>query len=371
MIKALGMISTNYRLDQSERLAENRPISATPFGGRYRLVDFPLSNLVNAGILTVGVILPYNMRPLMDHISAGKSWNLDRHSGGLFILPAVTPSLKPRLQKFCAQDFLSNIEFLTTEDAEIVVIADANHVANVDLAEVISFHERSGCRVTMVYQNDMLVHPYSEARLRMDEAGRILEIRRPPEEGVSELRSTFADIFVFDRSLLVEMLTTATNPEFRDLTDLVQANLSGLDVCGYEFTGYMREIFTVNDYHAISMELLRPQVKEEIFEGPNKIITKIKDSPPTKFRDHGEVRCAMISSGCLVDGKVESSIIFRNVILKRGSVVKNSVLMQRCVVGENCVLENVVLDKGIHVPENTVLRGQGATPIYVPKGTRL
>lgn len=371
MIRALGMISTNYRLNRSERLAEYRPISATPFGGRYRLLDFSMSNLVNAGIRTVGVVLPYNMRPLLDHISAGKSWNLDRHSGGLYMLPAVTPALKARVQKFCAKDYLANIEFLTADDAEIVVITDGNHVANVDLASIIATHEKSGCQVTLVYKKGLHTHPLVEAKLVLDETGQVRDIRRTVDEDTAGLNNTFADIFIFNRELLVQLLTTTTGLEFKDLLDLVRYNLNKMVVRSYEFTGYMREVFTVSDYHSASMDLLEPAIKAELFDGPNKIITKIKDSPPTKYRDHAEVSCAMISNGCRVDGEVDNSIIFRNVNLKKNCCIKNSVLMQSCIVGENCVLENVVLDKGIQVPDNTVLKAQGETPLYIPKGTKI
>lgn len=371
MIKALGMISTNYRLNRTERLAESRPISATPFGGRYRLLDFSMSNLVNAGIRTVGVILPYNMRPLLDHIAAGKAWNLDRHSGGLYMLPAVTPALKARVQKFCAKDFWANIEFLTVEDSEIVVITDGNHVANVDLQSIIASHESCGCQVTLVYKKGFKTHELVETKLVLDETGQVRDIKRSVDEDTSSLGNTFADIFIFDRELLVELLTTTTGLEFKDLMDLIKYNLHKLVARGYEFTGYMSEIFTVSDYHSVSMDLLEPEIKSQLFDGPNKIITKIKDSPPTKYRDNARVRCAMISNGCRVDGEVENSVVFRNVNLKKNCYVNNCVLMQSCTIGENCILENVVLDKGIHLPDNTVLKAQGETPLYVPKGTKI
>lgn len=287
------------------------------------------------------------------------------------MLPAVTPALKARVQKFCAKDFLANIEFLTAEDAEIVVITDGNHVANVDLATIIAAHEKCGCQVTLVYKKGLKTHPLVEAKLVLDETGQVRDIRRSVDEDTTSLNNTFADIFIFDRQLLVQLLTTTTGLEFKDLLDLVRYNLNKMVVRSYEFNGYMEEVFTVSDYHSVSMDLLEPAIKEELFDGPNKIITKIKDSPPTKFRDHADVRCAMISNGCRVDAQVENSVIFRNVNMKKNSLIKNSVLMQSCVVGENCILENVVLDKGIQIPDNTVLKAQGKTPLYVPKGTKI
>src|SRR5665647_594275 len=150
MLKAIGIISTNYRLNAIERLSENRPLSTVPFGCRYRLIDFALSNMVNAGIRSVGVLLPYRMRPLLDHLSAGKAWDLDRHSGGLFMLPSVTPALKPRVQMFCVRDVLANIEFLTTEDADVVIITASNYVFNMNYVKMLRNHEKKGADITLV-----------------------------------------------------------------------------------------------------------------------------------------------------------------------------------------------------------------------------
>lgn len=369
MIRTLGIISTNYRIGAKERLTESRPISAVPFGGRYRLLDFAMSNMVNAGIRTVGVVLPYNMRPLLDHIAAGKSWNLDRHSGGLFMLPAATPALKARTQMFCIKDILANIEFLTASDSDFVIITGSNNVANMDLGKIVDTHEKSGADITLVYKNGFQANSKVEAKLEMIETGQVCRIARTFDEEISDSQAVFADVFVFNRILLMNLVNTCTNTEFRDLLDVVGFNLEEYKVMGVEFKGYMKQIFTVSDYHQASLELLNPEVKKEIFDGEDKIITKIKDSPPTQYDDHAQVQHALISSGCRVDGEITNSIIFRNVTLKENCQVMNSVIMQNCVVGEYSILENVILDKGVKIPERTVLRAQGTTPIYVPKGT--
>lgn len=371
MIKALGIISTNYRISNKERLTEERPISAMPFGGRYRLMDFAMSNMVNAGIRTVGVVLPYNMRPLLDHIAAGKSWNLDRHSGGLFMLPAATPAVKGKLQMFCVKDFVANLEFLTAVDIEYVVISSGNIVANIDIEEILENHKKSGADVTMLYKRGLEVNEKAETRLEMIEDGRICGVKRKAEGEEGKSDAVFADLFVFNRIHLVDILSTCTNTEFKDLIDLVGFNLEEFFVKGTEFKGYMKQIFTVNEYHKVSMDLLDPIIKKEIFDGENKIITKIKDSPPTKYDQQAKVTNSLISSGCRVDGTIKNSIIFRNVKLKGNCQVMDSVVMQNCQIGTNSILENVILDKGVIIPDNTVLRAQGANPLYIPKGTKI
>lgn len=369
--KVIGMISTNYRIDAIERISENRPLSAVPFGGRYRLMDFSLSNMVNAGIRTVGIILPYRMRPFLDHIAAGKAWNLDRHSGGLFMLPSVTPALKPRVQLFCVKDFLANIEFISNEEADTVIITASNYVANMEFSDIIEKHREAKADVTLVYKNNLKGNPKAETRISMDETGQVDQMIRSDCVQDCQLPATFADVFVFNRVLLLELISRCRDAEFKDVTDLVESILGTHLVMGYEFKGYIKKIFKVNDYYEASMDLLDPDIKKELFDGENKIITKIKDSPPTRFEELADVRNSLISGGCRIDGQIENSVIFRNVAVQKNCQIRGSVVMQNCIVGENCVLENVILDKGIVIPDNTVLKAQDKNPMYLPKGTRV
>ena len=337
-----------------------------PFGGRYRLLDFAMSNMVNAGIRTVGVVLPYNMRPLLDHIAAGKAWNLDRHSGGLFMLPAATPAVKGSLQMFCLKDFVVNIEFLTAVETDYVVVSAGNIVANMDISKILSSHEKNGADITMVYGKKTSFISEAKTLLEIKDDGTV-----KGESFNSDCDNVFAHVFVFNRDVLVSLLTTATNTEFKDLKELALLNAEKLNVKGYEFKGYLKQIFTVSEYHKASLDLLKKEVKEEIFEGENKIITKIKDSPPTRYEKNAKATNSLISSGCRVDGQIDESVIFRNVKLKTNCSIKSSIIMQNCQIGENSKLENVILDKGIVIPRKHLIKAQGETPLYVPKGTKI
>ncbi len=368
MLKVTGIISTNYRLNAIERLSENRPLSAVPFGCRYRLIDFALSNMVNAGIRSVGVILPYRMRPLLDHLAAGKAWNLDRNSGGLFMLPSVTPTLKPRVQMFCVKDFLANIEFLTAEESDVVIISASNYVFNMNYSKLLKKHEKRGADITLVYQNGLNCNKKVESKLVMDENGRVNQIIRTEDKDTSGLESTFADVFIFNRKLLIEMILSCRDTEFKDLLDLVESNLPEKIVLGHEYKDYMKQIFTLEDYYQTSMELMNPEIQSELFDWEEKIITKIKDSPPTKYMENAIVKNSYIASGCILDGKVTNSLLFRKVNVGKNSRISGCVVMHNCEIGENSILENVILDKGIKIPANTVLKAQGDSPMYLPKG---
>ena len=369
MLKVIGIISTNYRLNAIERLSENRPLSAAPFGCRYRLIDFALSNMVNAGIRSVGVILPYRMRPLLDHLAAGKAWNLDRHSGGLFMLPSVTPTLKPRVQMFCVKDFLANIEFLTTENADAVIITASNYVNNINYAKILKSHEKKGADITLIYKNGLKSNIKVEAKLVMDENNRVREIIKTEDQDTSNLESTFANTFIFNRQLLVDLISRCRDTEFKDLMDLVEANLKNKIVLGYEFKNYMKQIFTLEDYYETSMELMNPEIKSELFDGDDKIMTKIQDTPPTKYKDNAVIKNSYIASGCILDGKVSNSLLYRKVVVKKNSQLSGCIVMHNCEIGEGSILENIIMDKSIKIPANTVLKAQKNKPIYLSKGT--
>ena len=368
MLKAIGIISTNYRLNAIERLSENRPLSTVPFGCRYRLIDFALSNMVNAGIRSVGVLLPYRMRPLLDHLSAGKAWNLDRHSGGMFMLPSVTPALKPRVQMFCVRDLLANIEFLTTEDADVVIITASNYVFNMNYVKMLRNHEKKGADITLVYKKGLKNNSKVESKLIMDNSGKVKGIRKTEDQDTSDLESTFADVFVFNRQLLIDLILRSRDTEFKDLLDLVESNLKDKIVLGYDYKDYMKQIFTLGDYYQTSMELMNPEIKGELFDWEEKIITKIKDSPPTKYKENALIKNSYVAGGCILDGKVTNSLLFRKVNVGKNSRLSGCIVMHNCEIGENSILENVILDKGIKIPANTVLKAQADSPMYLPKG---
>ena len=368
MLKAIGIISTNYRLNAIERLSENRPLSSVPFGCRYRLIDFALSNMVNAGIRSVGVLLPYRMRPLLDHLAAGKAWNLDRHSGGLFMLPSVTPALKPRVQMFCVRDILANIEFLTVEEADVVIITASNYVVNMNYAKILKKHEKKGADITLVYKNGLKFNSKVESKLELDKSGKVSGIRRTEDQDTSDMESTFADVFVFNRQLLIDMISSSRDTEFKDLLDLVESTLQDKVVLGHEYKDYIKQIFTLQDYYETSMELMTPEIKCDLFDWEEKIITKIKDSPPTKYKEHAVIKNSYVAGGCILDGKVTNSLLFRKVTVGKNSHLKGCIVMHNCDIGENSILENVILDKGIKIPANTVLKAQADSPMYLPKG---
>ena len=347
MDKFIGVITSNYLTDTMQEIAQHRPPGAIPFGGRYRLLDFGLSSMVNSGIRTVGIITPHTYRPLLDHLGAGKEWFLNRKKGGLFILPGLNHGLAAQEIKFYLKDFSKNIEFLELDSAEHVIVTSCNRVYNSEYREAMAFHENTSADITMLYKD-----------IKMP-----LQINSSAGQG----NGYFIEIMIIKKKLLIEICKGYNHIENIDLVDVISENTDKLKVYAFPFNGYLGNINSVKSYYECSLDLLKPEIRKELFMGTQKIHTKVKDNPPTRYGSEALVKDSLVASGCTIDGNVERSIIFRGVEVMPGAQVKNSILMQKCIIGRDVVLENVILDKMAQVTNKVVVKGQDHSPVVIKK----
>jgi len=314
-----------------------RPIASMPFLGRYRLVDFPLSNLVNSGISTVGVIMPFNYRSLIDHLGSGKDWNLDRKSGGLFILPGSAFGTSHTGARFLLRDLISNRPYLERTDAEYVLLSTSNFVFNSDLTELLDQHlESDGDVVGVELDGDRVVKTHNGVQ-RGDEAS--------------------LDCFIIKRDLLIDMLDWYRATDYLDLFEALHADYNRVKVRTFHFEGHVASIFSKNSYYRANMELLNPMTSNELFTPERSIKTKAHDTAPAKFEIGSKVSNSTISAGCRIRGSVTGSILGRNVIIERGAVVRDSIVMEGCIVKEGSVVEHAIVDRSNIIPAGTELRG--------------
>lgn len=363
MKRMMGLIGTNYSGGDFGLLTEERPIASIPFGGRYRLVDFPLSNMVNSGINTVGLITPYMYRSLLDHVGNGKAWSLSRKVGGMFILPGSVYGVKNNQGKLLLRDIIMNRAYLERTRRELVVVSASNKIFNIDYREVAAQHEKSGAVITLLYKrvpDGEAIHGLEPV---CDSRGRVTDIRKP----LPGPSNQYLDSFIIDRELLLKFTEWYSALEYLDLVEIIRENLDKLMVCGYEFTGYMKAIDNAADYMAASMELLSPTVIEALFTGPNKIITKVQDAPPAKYFPTAQVRSSMIASGCMIRGTVENSIIFRGCVIEEGAVVRNSVILPHGTIDRDTLVENVICDKFVRIGDGARLYGSSHKPLIVTR----
>ncbi|MBR0574796.1 glucose-1-phosphate adenylyltransferase subunit GlgD [Proteiniclasticum sp. BAD-10] len=374
--KLFGVVNLTENDVYMKQLTFNRPIASVPFLGRYRMIDFTLSNMVNAGITTVGIFLNDRYRSLMDHISSGKEWDLDRKQGGVFYFsPYATPDLHSQ-QRGDISTYFSNIDYLTEASADYAVIMGTTMVCNIDLKKVFKEHLESKADITVVYKT-IMEDDFSFERcntVTLNEYGGVVtfgkNLRRPDMQ--SGKKKISAEIYIVRKELLVDMITNAiTTGENVFLTDVLHDSVARYKVRGYEFDGLLKNVSSVQSYYEASMFMLDEDHIKDVFFGENRIRTKVKDETPTYYSEDSDVQNSLIANGCKIEGTVINSIIFRRVTVEKGAVVKDSIIMQNGEIRANCKISHVITDKQVVLTEGTELQGSPKNPVVVGKGSVL
>ncbi|MDR1604123.1 MAG: glucose-1-phosphate adenylyltransferase subunit GlgD [Gracilibacteraceae bacterium] len=369
MPQAMGLITTNQTVSLG-KLTADRPIAAVPFAARYRLLDFALSNLVNSGVRTVGLITPHHFRPIMDHLGAGREWFLDRKAGGLFILPGSTYGMKNMNAKFLLKDLLKNIQYIRHGRERDVVVSSANQVFNFNYRPALEAHAESGADLTLLYRDEersLRGRRDNSFFLRLGEDGRVLNLEPAAALAPREPRRLFLDVFIMRRALLLNVLEWYKTMEYSDLQDIIAENLNSWQVRSVPFRGYLKRIESVEDYFSSSMDCLCAEVRQEIFGAADRIHTKMKDNAPAYYGPQSEVTNSLVASGCRIEGSVANSIIFRKVRVAEGAIVRDSVVMQGCVIDQDSLVEHVVCDKSARIMRGSLLKGRLSAPSVVGK----
>lgn len=368
-MKAVGIIFSNLHDSKVPELARIRTLGSIPFGGRYRLIDFPLSNMVNSGIFTVGIITKNNYQSLMDHVGSGKDWDLARKDGGVIILPPFGDTDNNTLYTSRLEALKGITSFLFRADEEYVVMTDCDAVSRINYRDVIEQHIRNHADITLVYKN-LPVSEYGEkvaTTFDLDSDGRIVGVNYK-EQLEDEKVNVFLNVFVMKKSLLQNIVMDSISHNKRQfMSDVISENLTSLKVMGYEHKGFYTGITSLQAYYDGNMKLLNKKVCDEIF-GDRSVFTKIRDSAPTKYGTGAIVKNSLIADGCIIEGQVENSILFRNVKVARGAVIKNSIVMQNTVLGENSTLNCIIADKNVVIRDKKTLSGTENHPFYIGKG---
>lgn len=366
--RTLGIIFSNMHDEELQDLTIRRTIASVPFGGRYRLIDFVLSNMYNSGITTVGVVTKSNYQSLMDHVGSGKEWDMAHKREGLFILPpfghAQSGIYKSRL------DALSGItDFLRRSTDEYVLMSDSNIVCNMNLSQPVDFHIRSRADITAICRTAVVPKGVSGqvTAYRTDSAGRVTDIELNPADGGKITMGM--NMWVVGRGFLERIVSEAASRGYDSWErDILQKRLGDYRVCAWEFDGYAGRIDSIQDYFRVNMDLLRQEVREELFYRYGHIYTKVRDEVPAKYGEEASVRNSFVADGCIIEGSVEDSIVFRGVRVGKGAKVSHSIVMQGTRVGENVRLNYLIVDKDAYISDGRVLMGYDSYPLYIGKG---
>ncbi len=369
--KVLGLIFASLHDSLVIDLTKHRTMGSIMFGGRYRLIDFPLSNMVNSGIYDVGVITKSNYGSLLDHLGSGREWDLARKKGGLHLLPPFSQHdgsiYRGRLEA------LNNVwPFVEHSHAEYVVMADCDYVTNIDFEAVIEQHIATGADITAVYGK----YRYSEESgscvdvLEMNEEGRIESVLIDPK--ISGEFNISLDMFVMRKDFLSRIVKeAASKSQYSLVRDILQARVNEFKFMGYEHKGYFSRIDSVKSYYEANMALLDCKNRDALFLPDAPIYTKIGDNGPVKYGIDSKVKNSLIADGCIIEGTVENCILFRGCKIGKGSVVKNCVLQQGTKIGSKCELTSVITDKNVEIVDGRVLTGSESYPIYIGKNAKL
>lgn len=365
----MGIINLNDDQEFLTELTKGRPLAAIPFGGRYRMIDFILSNMVNSGIQNVGILVQDKYRALMDHLRSGKEWDLARKRDGLFILPPGKSQYSEDNCRRNIESFYNNLDYIESSRQQYVLIAGSHIICNLSYRKVFKFHQDVGADITLLYKEhngDEDLMQYSIVDCQGN--GRITDIAINPSQPLS--RKVSLEMYIMKKDLLVNLIKDCQARGGLDFTrDIIIKNISTLKMYGYSYKGYAARVDCVKSYYKHNMALLRQEKWEELFFKAGLVYTKVKDEAPVKYKENARVSNAMIGNGCIIEGRVENSILFRGVTVHKGAYIKDSIVMQKCEIAEDAVIENVICDKNVRITRGKWLKGENNYPLVIEKGT--
>ncbi len=370
-----GIIFSNIHDNNIPELTRNRTMASVPFGCRYRLIDFALSNMVNSNINNISVITHYNYQSLMDHLGSGKDWDLARRAGGIKILPPFITAYANYENSL----YTTRLEALKSVNHSIskipddyVVLSDCDVICNIDLNDMIKNHIENDADITIAVKKVKLTKEQAKMNVLFDsdENGRIVDVQAYPTNFAGEADINL-NIMVMSRHYLQEIVLDAIAHNYNSLTkDIMLKNVSHKNYRTYRYDGYFACISSSEDYYKSNMELINDKtVRQELFGIKNRpIYTKVRNSAPTYYSPDAKIKNSLIADGCEIYGDVENSIIFRGTKIGKGTVVKNCILFQDTFTGENVKLNCVIADKNVVIRDNKNLSGDETLPFYLAKG---
>ena len=347
---------------------------AVSFGGKYRIIDFVLSNMVNSGITNVGIYAKEKYRSLTDHLGSGKDWDLSRKKGGLYIFSPENTKYNNNygFRSGDVYSILANIDYIERSTEEYILIAPGYMLCSMDYKDAIKYHQESKNDITVLYKHvdnadeDFL----SCMTLNIDNNNRVLNIGT--NIGAFPSANISMETYIMKRTDFIKCIykiaSLGTHAYFEDY---IKKELPNIQVGAYEFKDYLKCINSIQSYAQCSKEMLKKEVSTELFNSERKIFTKDKSQAPTIYMKNADVRNSFVATGCKIDGTVENCTLFRKVEIGKGAKIKNCVIMQNCKIDPGVVLENVIFDKNVRISKDKELKGDKDYPMVIEKNQKL
>ncbi len=367
--KVLGIIFPNMHDNAIGELTKLRTMASVPFGGRYRLIDFTLSEMVAAGIDDIGLIVKRNYMSLMDHLGSGRVYDLARKIGGLKVFPPFG-DLGGQVYTGKLQALANVTGYIEKVGCDTVILADSGIVSAIDYKDVLKFHAETGAEITALYANEA-IDPASKTDnvVYKVEDGRVVAVYL--NDDTTDVVANGMWAYVINKDLLLKLVKEAVKQGLTNFErDVLQPIVKDVKVMGYEYKGTLKRITSLKAYFDANLDMVNKETMKGLF-ADHPVYTKIRDDAPVRYAIGSEVKEVVCADGCYIEGYVENSVLFRGVKIGKGAIVRNCVLMQDTVVEDGVVLENVICDKDVVITKDKKLIGDESLPVFVEKAARV
>ena len=343
---------------------------AVAFGGKYRIIDFPLSNCINSGVDTVGVLTQYQPLRLNSHIGIGIPWDLDRNIGGVTVLPPYERLSNSEWYTGTANAIYQNLDFLKSSHEPYVIIASGDCIYKMDYNKILEYHIEKKADITVVCRDmneDAALERYGT--IRMNEESRIEEFEEKPV--VARSQTISCGIYIIRRRQLIELLEKCAEEDRYDFVKDILIRYKNLKrIYGYKIKEYWKNIASVEDYFRANMDFLKPDVRNYFFREYPAVYSKVDDLPPAKYNVGSNVRNSLISSGCIINGTIENSVVFKSAFIGNNCTIKNSIILNDVYIGDNTYIENCIIESRDTIPANSCYKGEDGIKIVIEKNMR-
>lgn len=364
MARALGIISFERNRVKVQGISDFRPFSSISFLGRYRLIDFPLSNLSNSGCTTIHVYVKEKPRSVFEHVGTGRHYNMNAKQGKLRVMFGEEP-ITSNIYNTDITSYYQNLQFIEEDNAEYVIITSSQYIFQHNFDTALDQHIASNADISFLYKNtDEAKTKYlNSSYLVFDKNRRV--IRAELNRGQAKNRAISLDTYIMKKDLFIKLINQARNTSpIYWFSDILDDSFDSLNCVGISVRGSVYEISDLTSYYRANMELIHPE-GSDLFGEDWPIYTRTNDSPPTRYTKTSEVSNSLIANGALIKGVVRNSIVGRGVVVEEGSVVENSILLANSYVSQNCVLDHVILDKHVRMIKTKSLVGNPEDLIYI------
>lgn len=364
MNNCIGIINLDENEQRINELTRHRSLASLPIAGRYRVIDFVLSNMTNSGVENIGIFTKNKSRSLMDHLTNGRPWDLHRKNDGLRVFNFA--DLDPSHDDI--HNFWENIDFLEYSRRDYVLISSSYMICNIDYNEVLNYHREQGNDITIVYKNvkDCKENFTDCEVLNLDDNSNVISIG----ENISYRSNSNInmEMYIMKKSLFIDIIyKSIKSGMYKKVKQFIGDNLKDLKVRGYEFKGYLACINSIKSYYDANMDFLKEKVSKELFYSNSPIYTKPKDECPTQYTENSSVVNSIIANGSYIEGTVRNCVIGRKVFIGKDSVLENCVILQNGMIEDGVKMNRVITDKGVVIKKGEELKGLEDNPVTIPK----